>query len=283
MTSNTATLTVTTPPATLESITVAPASATIEQGQTQQFSATGSYSDGGSQDLTSTATWTSSDTTAATIDSTGLASGLAPGAAGITAALDGVTSNTATAHRHHAAGDARVDHRRPGQRHDRAGPDPAVQRHRSYSDGGSQDLTSTATWTSSDTTAATIDSTGLASGLAPGAAGITAALDGVTSNTATLTVFGILGITPQVVQAGDSVTVTIAGAGFAAGAGVTFENGQGPSPSAANVTVDPLGTAITAIVNSKSGGPRGDRVWDVRVTNPDGRSAALVQGFTVRR
>ena len=154
-------------PATLESITVAPASATIEQGQTQQFSATGSYSDGGSQDLTSTATWTSSDTTAATIDSTGLASGLAPGAAGITAALDGVTSNTATLTVTTPPATLESITVAPASATIEQGQTQQFSATGSYSDGGSQDLTSTATWTSSDTTAATIDSTGSLPGWPP--------------------------------------------------------------------------------------------------------------------
>jgi hypothetical protein len=41
------------------------------------------------------------------------------------------------------------------------------------------------------------------------------------------------------------------------------------------------GTTITAILTAKSGGPRRDRVWDVRVTNPDGGSSVLAGGLTV--
>jgi hypothetical protein len=77
--------------ATLTSISVSPTSATVNVGATQQFSATGNYSDGSTKDLTSSSTWTSSDTTKVTIESAGqqspgLASGVAAGSATITAA-----------------------------------------------------------------------------------------------------------------------------------------------------------------------------------------------------
>ncbi len=46
---------------TLQSIEVSPASASIAAGQTQQFTATATYSDGSTADITGTAIWTSSN------------------------------------------------------------------------------------------------------------------------------------------------------------------------------------------------------------------------------
>jgi hypothetical protein len=74
--------------------------------------------------------------------------------------------------------------------------------------------------------------------------------------------------------------VTITGTGFAPGATVTFENGNGPSPTVSNITIV-NSTTITALVTVKNGGPPRDRVWDVRVTNPGGATAVLAGGFTV--
>ena len=54
-------------PVTLSSMTVAPANSTITTGSSQQFTATGFYSNGTSQDLTSQVTWASADTGVATI------------------------------------------------------------------------------------------------------------------------------------------------------------------------------------------------------------------------
>jgi hypothetical protein len=82
-------------PAALTSITVAPASASINVGQTQQFTATGNYGDGSTQNLSSSVTWHSSNGAAASISTTGLASGLASGSSNITATSGAITSNTA--------------------------------------------------------------------------------------------------------------------------------------------------------------------------------------------
>jgi hypothetical protein len=60
-------------------------------GATQQFTATGTYSDGSTQNLSSQVTWTSSKTAVAAINANGLATGVSAGATVISAALSGVT------------------------------------------------------------------------------------------------------------------------------------------------------------------------------------------------
>jgi len=75
--SGTATLTVTV--LVLTSITVMPATPTILAGGTQQFAATGIYSDGSTSDLTGQVSWTSDSTAVATIDAGGLATGVSAG------------------------------------------------------------------------------------------------------------------------------------------------------------------------------------------------------------
>jgi hypothetical protein len=90
--SATAALTVT--PATLVSIAVTPLTASISAGNTQQFVATGTFSDGSHSVVTTTASWTSATLGVATIGlHTGLATGVAAGTTNITAALSGVTSS----------------------------------------------------------------------------------------------------------------------------------------------------------------------------------------------
>jgi hypothetical protein len=88
-------------------------------------------------------------------------------------------------------------------------------------------------------------------------------------------------ISPNSMPAGSTINVTISGSGFAAGADVTFENGAGPAPEASGVSVAVDGTSLTATVTAKSGGPPKNRIWDVRVTNPDSSTDVLVDGFTV--
>src|ERR1700722_14833421 len=76
MTSNAVSLTVTPAGVTLRSIAVTPASPSIVAGNTQQFTATGTYSDNSTKDIASTVTCKSSSTSFATI---GAATGLAAG------------------------------------------------------------------------------------------------------------------------------------------------------------------------------------------------------------
>jgi hypothetical protein len=80
-------------PVSLVSIAVAPSSASIPIGTTQRFTATGSYSDGTTKDLTSTATWSSSNTAVGTVNSSGLATGIAAGSATITSAVGATTGS----------------------------------------------------------------------------------------------------------------------------------------------------------------------------------------------
>ena len=90
--SGSATFTVTA--AVLTSIAVTPATATVAAGSAQQFTATGTYSNGTTHNLTP-ATWTSSATSIATISGGGLATSVAQGSATITA-KSGTISGSAT-------------------------------------------------------------------------------------------------------------------------------------------------------------------------------------------
>ena len=80
--------------ATLNSIAVTPTNTTILTGTGQQFTATGTYSDNSTQNLSSQATWTSSKTAVATISSSGLATGVSAGTTTISAALGSVSGST---------------------------------------------------------------------------------------------------------------------------------------------------------------------------------------------
>ncbi len=78
----------------LQSISVTPTNSSILVGGQQQFTATGSYSDGSHQNLTNTASWTSSLPSVATINSSGLANGIASGSTTIGASMIGVNGST---------------------------------------------------------------------------------------------------------------------------------------------------------------------------------------------
>jgi hypothetical protein len=86
-------LTVTTVAVTLQSVAITPGAPSVAIGKTQQFTATGTYSDGSTKDLTTSVTWTSSNTGFATIGAgTGLATGVAAGITQIKAMLGSVVS-----------------------------------------------------------------------------------------------------------------------------------------------------------------------------------------------
>jgi hypothetical protein len=81
-------------PVILNSISVTPASPSINAGATQQFAATGTYSDNSTQNLTGQVSWTSSAPANATITSAGIATGIAPGLSTITATFGGSSGST---------------------------------------------------------------------------------------------------------------------------------------------------------------------------------------------
>ena len=78
----------------LVSIVVTPANGALPLGQSVQFDAVGTYTDNSTQDLTSSVAWSSGSPLVATINSTGLASGVGTGNSIISASLNGVTSST---------------------------------------------------------------------------------------------------------------------------------------------------------------------------------------------
>jgi len=86
------TLTVTPPP--LVSIAVTPVNPSIVVGGTQPFTATGTYADSSTEDLTSTVTWASADPGVATISSGGLATGVNAGTSSISAKSGAVSGST---------------------------------------------------------------------------------------------------------------------------------------------------------------------------------------------
>ena len=90
------TLTVT-PAVQLVSLAVTPPTASILVGQTQQFTATGTFSDGSMKDLTTLVNWSANPATVATVGNSaptqGIALGIGPGMATVTATLGSVSGS----------------------------------------------------------------------------------------------------------------------------------------------------------------------------------------------
>jgi hypothetical protein len=156
----------------LQSITVNPASPSIAKGRTEQFTATGNYSSGPPQDLTSTVAWTSSNTSVATINAFGLATTAAnTGTTTITATL-GQISGTATLTVTPALLTS-IDIAPTSPPTIKTGQTYQFTATGHYSDSTTSDITNSVTWQSTNTGIATIGSSGLATAVTVNTAGST--------------------------------------------------------------------------------------------------------------
>jgi uncharacterized protein YjdB len=149
----------------------------------------GAYSDGSLQDITLHATWSSSNTSIATVSTFGLITAVTAGNTDITASLAGINSppvNVVT----YIPGPKLVSIAlsRSVVAGLVAGSTQQFKATGTISDGTVEDITSQVTWASSNPTIATISATGLATGIAPGKTSITATLSDVTSLGIVLTV-----------------------------------------------------------------------------------------------
>lgn len=182
----------TTPPAnkTLSSISVSPSNPTVALGSTAQFSATGVYSDGTKQDITSSVTWKTAEPSVAVVNAPGIVVSKAVGTTAVTAASGSVSSSqmltvTAPTLVSIAVGPTNLSLR----------PGDFVQLSATgtFSDGSKQDLTASATWSSVPTAVVTVGSTGLATAIASGVATVTAT-SGSISGTDAISVASLVSI-----------------------------------------------------------------------------------------
>ncbi len=180
--------------ATLSSIAVTPANPSVPAGNTEQFDAVGTFSDGSTQDLTSTVSWASATTTVASVSNTsgsqGLATALAPGSSTISATLDGITGSTLLTVSPAVLESINVTPVNPNLP---VGDTEQFTATGVLSDRSTEDLTSSVTWTSSDTTWATVSAAGLATAVSPGPSTITATLGGIQGSS-------VLTVTPAALQ-----------------------------------------------------------------------------------
>ncbi|MCP5495770.1 MAG: Ig-like domain-containing protein [Leptospiraceae bacterium] len=196
--------------ATLSSISVSPGSATIVAGTTQQFTATGIYSDGTSQDITDVVSWSSANEVIAMASNisgnNGLTYGDSAGTVGITATLDGVSgSANLTVNPAVTLSSISVT---PATKSIAKGLTQQYTATAIYSDGTNQDVTNSATWSSGTTSTATISNAsgtqGLATSANTGSTVISATWNGKTGN-ANLTVTAATVVSIAVTPANQSV------------------------------------------------------------------------------
>ncbi|WP_210114744.1 Ig-like domain-containing protein, partial [Vibrio echinoideorum] len=133
---------------------------------TQQLTATATYSDMTSSDISSSVTWTPIDTDAATVSPTGLLSAVEAGNTTLTATKDSVTSNMVMVNVTGAVITAiQVT---PSSVSITKGQTQQLTATATYSDMTSSDISSSVTWTPIDTDAATVSPTGLLSAVEAG-------------------------------------------------------------------------------------------------------------------
>lgn len=178
-----ATYTVTVSPATVSLLTVTPAAPSIAEGLTTQFSASGTFSDGTTQDLTFDAVWASSASGVATVSdaagSKGYTQTVAAGTATISATFAGISGTTLLTVTEPVLQSITVTPSSPSILTLSTGSFKATG---NYSDGSAPDITSLVAWSSSNTAVATIDSGGAVATHVQGTTAISATLGGVTGS-----------------------------------------------------------------------------------------------------
>ena len=177
-------------------VTVTPASASVNEGNAVQLTATPKDANG--TPLTGrTVTWASDNTTVATVSATGLVTGKVAGSATITATSEGQGGTAAITVVHVPVASVAVS---PAPASVQAGQ--TVQLTATPKDASGTPLAGrTVTWASDNTAVATVSGSGLVSGVAAGSATIMATSEGQ-SGTSALTV-SALGASVVLVGAGD--------------------------------------------------------------------------------
>jgi uncharacterized protein YjdB len=234
--------TVTVTPATLSFISVTPVNPSVPAGVVGQFTASGTYSDGTSHDLTTLATWASSNPSVATVNSSGLATALAAGTTSIAATLGSISGSTTLTVNPATLSSISVTPVNPGIP---AGNTVQAAASGTYSDGTSRDITPQVTWNSSDTSVATVNSSGLATAVAAGSATITATSGSISGNT-TLTVTAAILSSLAVAPATASIVVGTTQPFTAAG---TYSDGSTQNITT-QVTWTSSGTGTATITSS---------------------------------
>jgi hypothetical protein len=165
--------------ATLTSISLSPTSASVGQGASQQFTATGNYSDGSTQNVTASSIWTSSVPTVATV-SVGLASTLAQGTTSVTASSGSINASASLTVTPPALTSIALSP---------ANPTIAVGMAQQFSakgiftNGSTEDLTASVSWSSSASNILSVTSGGLATSVSSGNATLTATLNALSGST----------------------------------------------------------------------------------------------------
>ncbi|KJY91968.1 hypothetical protein TW84_06530, partial [Vibrio neptunius] len=180
LTSNSLQVTVT--DATITGITITPSVVSVAKGHHQPLTATATYSNGLSMNISDSVTWVSDDPSTATITSQtehGLLNGVDVGSTTVTAVKEGITSQLVDVE----VSDAEITaiNVTPAVVGIAKGQHQTLTANAIYSDGTSSIITDSVIWRPADTNTATITSNGVLSGDDIGTTTLTATKDGITS------------------------------------------------------------------------------------------------------
>jgi hypothetical protein len=165
-------------PAALVSITVRSKDVVAPLGASEQFAATGTYTDGSTADLTSVASWTSSAPGVISINAMGTAATRAVGNASITAGFSGISGVTTFTVSSAALVSIAVSASHASLP---LGGTEQLTATGTYTDGSTRDLTASATWTSSSPGVVAVAG-GAITTKAVGAAAVTASSSSITGS-----------------------------------------------------------------------------------------------------
>jgi hypothetical protein len=214
-----------TTPRLLLSITVTPTTPSIPNGLTQQFAATGTFSDMSTVDLTKSVSWTSGTPVVATVGATsGLGTSVGVGSTVITATFGSLSGAAMLSVTPAIIESISIT---PNPAKSGVGLSQPFTATGTFSDATTANVTSISSWTSSGPSIATVDPTsGIATGVALGSTTIAATI-GTVSSTAPLSIITTSWFaTGSLLTARDSQTATLLPSGLVVVAGgATAMNG----------------------------------------------------------
>jgi uncharacterized protein YjdB len=157
---------------------------TLPVGETAQLAATATLNNGSTEKVSGTTTWSSSNSTVATVSSSGVVTAVAVGPASISASVSGVSGSAAMTIVAPVIQSIAVSPAAPAVI---IGTTQQFAANGKYSDGSTVDISANAQWSFSNDAIAIISPTGLVRGQSAGSGTVSASLSGI-SGTAVLTV-----------------------------------------------------------------------------------------------
>jgi uncharacterized protein YjdB len=236
--------------AAMTAITVTPVQPILQKGVSQAFQATATYADGSTADVTLQASWTSDNATVASVTSSAtgvVVKALSAGSANISATVGSITGSTQVVVTTPTLVSIAVT---PATWSPNVGGTQAFTATGAYSDNSTADVTISATWSSTNTTAVAVSNAagqqGTATALAVGTAQVQAALSGVTGS-ASVTVSSSPMVSIAITQ-GPAVSLVL-GLSSPLTATATYQNGtkQDVTTQVAWTTAD---TTIATVSNA---------------------------------